>query len=446
MAIPSDLYRTCFDVIPDAVFIIDVIHDRIIDANAEAIRMTGFLLDELKELAFTRLFRQAELVTLIQHKDYGNRQYVEAIGITNKTGKETIVSVSAITKKCGLSHYLVVTAKETNLSCLETQANDSLWLEMKDFPNMIGTSKKIRDVCRLVGAVAKTGATVLIQGESGTGKEVIANAVHIHSHRREKPFVKVNCAALSESLLESELFGHVKGAFTGAIRDRVGRFKQADGGTILLDEIGCLSLPGQAKLLRVLQEHAFEPVGSSSTLSANVRVMAATNLDLAKAVKEGRFREDLYYRLNVFTIPSPPLRERKEDIYLLVQHFLSRMNPSLGKPVKDIANEAHTLLLEHDWPGNIRELENVIEHAVIVESSEIIAASSLPVHLVKNAKMNTGNAGSLDSGLREKLNAFEKQIVLDTLRKTKGIKKDAANLLKIDPRNLPYLMRKHQVN
>ena len=194
--------------------------------------------------------------------------------------------------------------------------------EREEFPTIVGQSVKIRDVCRRIGSLANSDVTVLILGESGTGKEVIANAVHAHSQRGRAAFVKVNCAGLTETLLESELFGHVKGAFTGAIRDRVGRFKLADRGTIFLDEIGSMSLAGQAKLLRVLQEREFEPVGSSIAIKLNVRVIAATNSDLAKAVTEGRFREDLYYRLNVFPISLPPLRERKEDIVLLAQHFL----------------------------------------------------------------------------------------------------------------------------
>ena len=224
----------------------------------------------------------------------------------------------------------------------------------------------------------------MIQGESGTGKEIVANAIHAHSHRCRGPFVKVNCAALTETLLESELFGHLKGAFTGAIRDHRGRFKQADGGTILLDEIGSMPLSGQVKLLRVLQEHEFEPVGSSVTTSVNVRVIAATNVDLEKAMSEGKFREDLYYRLKVFEISVPPLRERKEDIPLLSQHFLHQYTQSLRKEIRALAPETLAVLIEHDWPGNVRELENAIEHAVIVQKGQVILPSSLPMNLSKS--------------------------------------------------------------
>ena len=293
--------------------------------------------------------------------------------------------------------------------------------------------------------MAKSDATVLVQGESGTGKEVIANVIHEHSHRRRGPFVKVNCAALTETLLESELFGHVKGAFTGAICDRRGRFKQADVGTILLDEIGSLPLSGQAKLLRVLQEHEFEPVGSSITIPINVRVVASTNIDLAKAVNEGKFREDLYYRLNVFSIPLPPLRERKEDIFLLVQHFLGQHSRALGAEIKAVAPQTHALLIEHDWPGNVRELENAIEHAVIVEKGPVILPSSLPMNLSKSSPVKNDTELSAEIGLREMLILLERQILLDTLLRAHGVKKHTAAMLGIDARNLPYLLRKHHV-
>ena len=285
---------------------------------------------------------------------------------------------------------------------------------------------------------------MLIQGESGTGKEIVANAVHAMSRRRRGPFVKVNCAALTETLLESELFGHVKGAFTGALRDRNGRFKQADRGTILLDEIGSMPLAGQAALLRVLQEHAFEPVGSSTTTSVDVRVIASTNTDLAKAVAEGSFRADLYYRLNVFGIVVPPLRERVEDIPLLSRHFLERCNETLGKRLPDLAPDTLAALLEHEWPGNVRELENAIEHAVLVEPGTVVTPSSLP------ATIRVWRGGHADQprrelGLRARLNLAEREILLETLTRANGIKKRAAAMLGIDSRNMPYFLRKHRL-
>jgi transcriptional regulator with GAF, ATPase, and Fis domain len=317
-----------------------------------------------------------------------------------------------------------------------------LFLPDNELPNLVGQSEKICCVCRLIGSVAKCEVTVLLQSESGTGKEIVANAVHAHSLRNRGPFVKVNCAALSETLLESELFGHVKGAFTGAIRDRRGRFKQADGGTILLDEIGSLSLAGQAKLLRVLQEHEFEPVGSSVTASVNVRVVAATNADLKKAVAEGKFREDLYYRLNVFSIDLPPLRERKEDIALLAQHFRQKSNLAIGKKIQAFAAETLAAMMAYDWPGNVRELENAVEHAVLVEKSPVISLASLPMNLARQESSET----AAELGLRDMLNLFEKQVIIDTLIRANWIKKRAADMLRIDARNLPYLLRKHNLS
>ena len=246
------------------------------------------------------------------------------------------------------------------------------------FPSIIGQSPQIREVCRLVGLVAQTEATVLIQGESGTGKELVAQAVHFHSRRNARPLIKVNCAALTETLLESELFGHKKGSFTGAIQDRKGRFKLADGGTIILDEIDSLSLPGQAKLLRVLQEKEFEPVGDSTTLRVDVRVVAITNAALTKAIDEGRFREDLYYRLNAFPIRLPPLRERREDVPLLIRHFLQSYSTSLRKRIIDIDFNALSLMMDYAWPGNVRELENTVEYAVILENEPLLCVGSLP--------------------------------------------------------------------
>lgn len=443
MSSGTDLYQTLFNAFRESIFIVDVDSDHILDANLQAQRLTGLQVEQLKKLSCKQIFRFSEHLGISSRSwptcaycsiaKFGGAACFEALPLNGAAGK-----------------YLVLVSRNSGdmpaWACGRAEGAARDWSELQDFPNIIGQSEKIRDVCRLIGSVAKTDATVLIQGESGTGKEVVANAIHVHSQRAKHPFVKVNCAALSETLLESELFGHVKGAFTGAIRDRCGRFKQANGGTILLDEIGCLSLAGQAKLLRVLQEHEFEPVGSSMTVPVDVRVLAATNVDLAEAVQQGKFREDLYYRLNVFSIPLPPLRERKEDIYLLVQHFLEQSNLNLGKSIRGIDPGTHALLMQHDWPGNIRELENAVEHAAIVEKRALIQPDSLPINIAGPGAAANAQTGTPLSGLREKLNALEKQIILDTLRETKGVKKDTASLLGIDPRNLPYLLRKHHVN
>ena len=372
---------------------------------------------------------------------------VEDLRLIRKNGETIAVNVSLTPLRWGEVIYLFVVARRQNATLFVGPVAESsgAWSEREDFPSIIGRSEKIQNVCRLIGSVAKSEATVLIQGESGTGKESVASAIHAHSHRHSGPFVKVNCAALTESLLESELFGHVRGAFTGAVRDRRGRFKQADGGTILLDEIGNMPPAGQAKLLRVLQEREFEPVGSSMTTSVNVRVLASTNVDLTKAVAQGTFREDLYYRLDVFMIRLPPLRERKEDIPLLAKHFLDGYCRTIGKKIRAIDRDTLSLMMQHDWPGNVRELENAIEHAVIVEKNSVIVPSSLPMNLSKSREADGNRQPSAEMGLREKLNLVEKQIVLDTLSRTNWIRKHAASMLQVDPRNMPYLMRKHHL-
>jgi transcriptional regulator with GAF, ATPase, and Fis domain len=306
------------------------------------------------------------------------------------------------------------------------------------FPSIIGQSMQIRNVCRLIGLVAQTDTTVLIQGESGTGKELVGQALHFHSRRMHRPLIKVNCAALTETLLESELFGHKKGAFTGAIQDRKGRFKLADGGTIILDEIDSLSLSGQAKLLRVLQEKEFELVGDSTTVRADVRVIAITNTDLTQAVSEGRFREDLYYRLNAFPIRVPPLRERKEDIPLLVHHFLTSYTASLKKQIATIDPQAIALLMDYAWPGNVRELENTIEYAVILEKGPVLTAASFPDKLQLHTTRHLS--------LKERLELTERQIIQEALRTSNGEKTRTAALLGIDRRNLGYFLQKHGIH
>jgi Nif-specific regulatory protein len=304
-------------------------------------------------------------------------------------------------------------------------------------PSIIGRSTHIRDVCRLIGLVAQTDTTVLIQGESGTGKELVGQAIHFHSRRTKRPLIKVNCAALTETLLESELFGHKKGAFTGAIQDRKGRFKLADGGTIILDEIDSLSLPGQAKLLRVLQEKEFEPVGDSTTMRVDVRVVAITNADLTKSIDEGRFREDLYYRLNAFPIRLPPLRERREDIPLLVRHFLQSHSTSLRKQIVEVDFDALSLIVDYAWPGNVRELENTVEYAVILEKERRLGVGSLPDKLRPKAEP--------DRSLKRRLEIAERQIILEALLATKGVKTRAATMLGIDRRNFSYFLNKHGI-
>jgi transcriptional regulator with GAF, ATPase, and Fis domain len=259
---------------------------------------------------------------------------------------------------------------------------------------------------------------------------------------RSRPFIRVNCAALPEGLLESELFGHIRGAFTGAIRERRGRFREADAGTILLDEIGNMSLGGQARLLRVLQERELEPVGSSTSVKVDIRVIATTNVDLVKAVSAGTFREDLYYRLSVVTVQLPPLRERRDDIPLLAEHSLRGCSERLGKVVEGFSLGALALLTAYPWPGNVRELENAVEHALVVEVEDRIQSRSLPARIQDHTRERGTGRGH---GPRERVNVFERQVILDTLRETNWVRRRAARALGIEPRNFSYFLRKHDI-
>lgn len=311
--------------------------------------------------------------------------------------------------------------------------------------NIIGRSENLQKLFRLITMVAKSEATILVQGESGTGKELIANAIHYKSLRSNGPFIKVNCAALSDSLLESELFGYKKGAFTGAFQDKKGLFEMADRGTILLDEIGNMSLTGQVKLLRVLQEGEILPVGASLPIRINVRVLVTTNIVLADAVAEGTFRDDLFHRLQVVPLKAPPLREnKKEDIPLLAKHFMTKYSQKHHYPLKEIAPDTLEMLLQHDWPGNVRELENVIEHAIIMEQTDIIQPDSLPTRLFQEGEAKkTGLHDNLT--LSEKMFLFQRQLILSALNEAGWKKKVAAKNLGIDQRNLNYFLNKHHI-
>ncbi len=311
------------------------------------------------------------------------------------------------------------------------------------FPSIVGKSEAMRAVMTQVRKVARTDSTVLLLGESGTGKELVAHSVYEHSGRHDKPFIRLNCAAIPEGLLESELFGHEKGAFTGAHARKPGKFELAHGGTIFLDEVGDLPAGTQAKLLRVLQEGEYERVGGTAVLKADVRVVAATNKDLAAMVESGEFREDLFYRLNVFPILIPPLRMRREDVPLLVEHFLS-----LGDHDVRIEPEAMESLLHHSWPGNVRELANVVERAAII-ADEVIRSEHLPPDLSDGVPEGTSGrsvALPLEDGIDVYLAEAEKRLILRALRETGGVQVQAAKLLGIKDRSLWHRIKKYNID
>ncbi len=310
--------------------------------------------------------------------------------------------------------------------------------ERFSFPNIIGDAPELQGVFELIKQAAPTKATVLILGESGTGKELVAQALHEESPRRDKPFIKVNCAALSESLLESELFGHEKGSFTGAIGRKEGRFELADGGTLFLDEVGEISASLQIKLLRVLQNREFERVGGTQTVKVDVRLVAATNRDLAAEVKAGRFREDLYYRLNVVAVTLPPLRSRKADIPALVSHFVEKFAQAYGKQVKGLAPGTLNAFLSHSWPGNVRELENAVERAVVLCKGSELTSDDLPPSLQGPRPQQSG-AGGLIPGAT--MAVIEREAILKTLEMVGGSTARAAEVLGISVRTIQYRLK-----
>jgi len=351
-----------------------------------------------------------------------------------------------LTKPIDLDELLLMLQKVIERSAL-IRENKELRTQLQDryqFTNIVYGSSVMEEVMGLVARVAPSQATVLIRGDSGTGKELIANAIHYASPRSQKPLVKVSCAAIPETLLESELFGHEKGAFTGAAQRRIGRFEEADGGSIFLDEIGDLSPSTQVKLLRVLQEKEFQRLGSNLSLKTDVRVIAATHRNLEEAIQKELFRQDLYYRLNVISISLPPLRERREDISLLIDHFLKKYSQENQKSISDISKEARALLLRYPYPGNVREMENLIERAVILCRGEMITTQDLPFHL-KEEKSETAWPSEKQKSLPESLEEIEKDSILKALHQYQGVQTKAAESLGISERVLRYKMKKYGI-
>jgi len=380
------------------------------------------------------------------------------IGVFMMTGFGTIeTAVEAM--KMGALNYLakpinddeirvhVTRFFETKRIVEENQAlRDQLEQKKSSFHHLIGSDPKMQRIYSLIEAISDTDTTVLLNGESGTGKGMIAQAIHRSDlNRRNGPLVEVSCGAIPRDLLESELFGHVKGAFTGAIRDRVGRFEMANGGTILLDEIDALPPYLQVKLLRVLHQKTFERVGDSKTIRVDARIIAATNRNLEDEIKRGTFREDLYYRLNVITIAVPPLRDRKSDIQTLVDHFVKLFSERKGRDVREVSPEMMQALINYEWPGNVRELENLIERAVVLTRSNRLDIGALPDNFKIGARHDEMVASQKNAALKEVLKEPEKQIILRILDQTGWNRKKAAALLQINRTTLYNKMKEHQL-
>ena len=391
-----------------------------------------------------------ELVSKIRKK-YSNIPVIVLTGFASVDVAVKAIKMGAfhfITKPFNVEELISITNKALSHKKLVVE-NGELKIQLKNryrFNHIIGKSDSIQNVLTMIEKVADTNSTVLISGESGTGKELIAKAIHYNSSRSTKPFVPINCAAIPCELLESELFGHVKGAFTGAINHRHGRFEMANKGTLFLDEIGDLSPSLQVKLLRVLQERRFEPVGGAATVESDVRILAATNIDLNRAVKEGRFREDLFYRLNVIPIKVPSLRERSMDIPLLLDYFIRRFNQNKGIHIQGIEPKALDRLVKHSWPGNIRELENFIERISILRKQGMIELTDIPKDFE-----NSGSGWSYrfptevpDGGLdfNVVIAAYENQLIMNALKKTGWNRNQAAHLLGLNRTTLVEKIKK----
>jgi len=379
-------------------------------------------IDGIKVLELVR--RRGERTPIILITAYGSTQTtIEAM----KLG-----AFDYLMKPLKISDLLDAVKKAIEVKELLDRTRSGESLPEVDPDTMIGLSPVMQNVYKIIGRVANTNATVLIRGESGTGKELVAQAIHYNSVRRDRPFVKINCASIPENLLESELFGHEKGAFTGAVASKPGKFELAHRGTIFLDEIGEMSMNTQTKLLRVLQEREFERIGGTETIKVDVRIVAATNKDLEKSIESGEFREDLYYRLNVVEIVLPPLRERKADIPALVNHIIKGCSAEHKKAIRGFSEAATDILMGYDWPGNIRELKNVCERAVLMSNGPVLGVEELPLTLKKKSRRYNWLNEIPGSSLKEIVSEVEREIVLRALEEHNWNRSAAAQALKMN--------------
>jgi PAS domain S-box-containing protein len=426
--------------IGEGVFTIDK-EWRITSFNRSAEMITGFSREEVLGKECRSVFRSLlcqDRCPMEHALSCGKSVYDMELTITTKENK--LLPILANSAPLFDKNGEVVGGVETfrDISQLEWMKQE---IERRyDRSNIIGVSHSMKELFQKIENLSKTDSTVLIQGESGTGKELIARAIHYKSNRKDYPFVGVNCSALSEGLLESELFGHVKGAFTGAIRDKVGRFELAHKGTLFLDEIGEIGPSIQVKLLRVLEEREFQRVGGTKDIKVDIRLIAATNKNLLEEVKKGRFRSDLYYRLNVITLNVPPLRERREDIPPLVEHFIEKFNNQMGKGIRGISRDALQCLMDYSWPGNVRELENAIEHAFVHSKGVTILLKDLPYH-VKGEIPDTSEIERYPRHMA--MDAFERQLIIKNLEEAKWKKSLAAKKLGMSPVTLWRKMKKY---
>lgn len=438
--------REMLDSVNEAILAIDK-NGEVAGINSRAQQLLGISFADARHKPFRDLLSSTSasgvLSGMIQNVlNEGEERVHNHVLFSSPSKKELLVSVkvSPLRLKTEPQHLLgaVVILKE--------QASKFL-----DLHDIVGQSEQLTDLLNLIVKVAPTDSTILLIGESGTGKELVANAIHRSSRRKDKPFVMLNCAAIPEALLESELFGHEKGAFTGAVGKKAGKFELADKGTIVLDEIGDMPLAIQAKVLRVLQQKEFTPLGGSDTKQANVRIVAATNKDLFQEVSQGRFREDLFYRLNVVTINLPPLRERKADIPFLADYFLEKAAKKHQNPHKSLSRSALDHLMAHSWPGNVRELENALERASLLSAGTVIEPDDLPLTIANHTY--TGEPSGIDkegvdkaASLNETLESVEKGLIIGALKKSQGVQVEAAKLLGLNHKNLWHKIKKHKID
>ena len=410
----------------EAIDLIDTEHFDIVITDMKLPDVSGFsIIERVKkkdaDIPVIMITAFSSLQTAIDAMKKGADDYL--------TKPVNIEELELILKKIWEKQLLILQNRE-----LRQQLDDRY-----GFSGFIGNTPEMQLIFKTITEVAPTAATVLIYGETGTGKELVANAIHHNSDRRDKPFVALHCASLSEGVLESELFGHEKGAFTGAVSERRGRFELADGGSLFLDEIGELNLHVQIKLLRVLETGCFERVGGEKTLESDVRIIAATNKNLEEEIKAGRFREDLYYRLNVINLELPPLRERREDIGLLIDSFLLKYAAKNKKDIKGFSAQSSRILNNYDWPGNVRELENAVERAVVMARNEFVEPDNLPSNISQSLRKARKDTFRIPSGTTMK--EIEKKVILETLQTTHGSKSKAAKILGISTRKIEYKIK-----